>query len=384
MTLAPKVLIVDDDPYVGEMLRDFLAAADLNATWIDRPDLGFEEASKGAHDVILLDVMMPGMDGLTFLRKIKEIQPTVEVIMLTARQEMTLLDRALKLKAFDYLVKPTPLQKLVATIKSAMTCRLQRIGAPANPLPLGTMDNGWLVAGPESARLSAWARACAPYCATALVTGPKGAGKKLLAHVLHAASGHPPEKLVHVDLAAMELAAQEPEMMGGLLHWKRAGVKVGALKRADGGTLVLENVEKLSSNLQRRLVTLLDTGQLDDPPSMDEDFLDVKIVALSHEDLAEKASAEQFSADFLRKLSLVASTIPPLAARRTEIAPLAKHFLARASEATGKSLTGFSPEAERALSARPWPGEVAELEATVTAAAQRASGPTVSEADLGS
>ena len=376
-TPAPRVLIVDDDPFVGEMLKDFLTAADLDTTWMDVAEAGFAEASKGIHDVILLDVMMPGMDGLTFLRKIKEVQPTVEVIMLTARQEMSLLDRALKLKAFDYLVKPTPLQKLVATIRAAMTCRLMKMGSPASPAAIGSVDEGWLVAGPESARLHAWARACAPYCATALIMGPRGAGAKHLSRVLHAASGRPAHKRVLVNLAELELAQQEPELMGGLMHWKRTPVAVGALKRADGGTLVLENIEKLSSSLQRRLVTLLDTGQLDDPPSMDEDFLDVKIVALSHADLPSRTS-DGLNADLLRKLSLVSSTIAPLAQRQAEILPLARHFLHEARP----EVTGFAAEAEQVLAAAAWPGDVSELRSAVESAARKAHGVHVELSDL--
>lgn len=371
----PHVLIVDDDPYVGEMLRDFVAAADLKTQWMDRPEEALEEAIKGHHDVVLLDVMMPGMDGLTFLRKLKEVQPAVEVIMLTARQDMALTDRALKLKAFDYLVKPAPLHKLIATIKAAMTRRLQQIGTPASPLPLGSLDEDFLVAGPESARLHAWARACAPFCTTALITGPDGSGRKHLARVLHASAGRPPNKLVHVDLGAMEQPLQEPEILGGLLHWKKTSFAVGALKRADGGTLVLSHVEKLTATLQRRLITLLDTGQLDDPPSFDEDFLDVKIVAVTTEDLAARAAAEQFNANFLRKLSLVANHVAPLSARRMEIVPLARHFLA------GTRLT-LDAAAEKELAARPWPGDIAELKATVEAAARKATGPAVTVADL--
>lgn len=379
MTLekSPRVLIVDDDPYVGEMLKDFLSAADLQTTWIDVAEQAFAEAEKGVHDVLLLDVMMPGMDGLTFLRKIKEVQPSVEVIMLTARQEMALLDRALKLKAFDYLVKPASLQKLVATIRAAMTCRLQKMGAPASPVPLGSVDQGWLVAGPETARLHAWARACAPYCATALITGPKGAGAKHLSRVLHSATGRPANKLVHVNLIELDAAQQEPELMGGLMHWKRTPVAVGALKRADGGTLVLENIERLSNSLQRRLITLLDTGQLDDPPSMDEDFLDVKIVALTHEDLAARARTEGFSPDLLRKLSLVQTAIAPLSSRRTEIVPLARQFLKEVRpDAT------FAPEAEHVLAAAAWPGEISELRAVVARSAKKAQNPVVELGDL--
>jgi DNA-binding NtrC family response regulator len=326
--------------------------------------------------------MMPGMDGLTFLRKIKEVQAAVEVIMLTARQEMTLLDRALKLKAFDYLVMPAPLQKLVAAIRAAMTCRLQKLGTPMVPAPMGTVVEGWFVAGPESARLAAWAKACAPYCATALIQGPPGAGGTHLARVLHAASGRPENKLVHVDVSMLTPAQQEPELLRGLLHWKKVDSSIGALKRADGGTLLLENIEQLSPSLQRRLVTLLDTGQLDDPPSMDEDFLDVKIVALTHHDLEAAAARDEMSPDLMRKLTLVSVTIPPLAARPAEIAPLARHFVIEAGKAAGKTLTGLAAAAERVVAGYPWKRDVAQLHETIQQAARNAAGPLLGLADL--
>lgn len=377
---SPRVMVVDDDPFVGEMLRDFLVAAGLDTVWFDQPQAGLVKASAGGFDVILLDLMMPGMDGLTFLRKIKEAQPSTQVVMLTARQEMTLVDRALKLKAFDYLVKPASLQKLIATVRSAMTCRLQRAGSDAPPPANGTVAHGWLVAGSESARLLSWARAAGPYCATALIHGPAGSGKSHLARVLHAESGRPAERFVHLDLAALADTDQETALLGGLLYWKSA--PVGALKRADGGSVLLENVERLSGLLQRRVLLLLDTGQLDDPPSVDEDFLDVKILATTSADIGAAVATNHFSPDLARKLALVSTTVAPLPARVDEVVPLATHFLEEAAREAGRPATGWTPPAERQLSAYPWPGDVEELKAAAAHAGRGATTAQASPADL--
>lgn len=377
---SPRVMVVDDDPFVGEMLRDFLTAAGLNTVWYDQPRAGLEKASAGGFDVVLLDLMMPGMDGLTFLKKLKDVQPSTEVVLLTARQEMTLIDRALKLKAFDYLVKPAPLQKLIATVRSAMTCRLQRIGTDTPPPVTGTLAHGWLVAGSESARLLSWARVAAPYCATALIHGPSGCGKTHLARVLHGESGRPVERLVHLDLTALSVPDQETALLGGLLYWKSA--PIGALKRADGGSLLLENVEKLSTVLQHRLMLLLDTGQLDDPPSVDEDFLDVKILATTSIDIGAFVATSHFLPDLARKLALVSVKIAPLSLRVDEVVPLATHFLREAAREAGRPATAWTASAERQLAAYPWPGDIEELKAAATQAGRGATAAQASPADM--
>jgi DNA-binding NtrC family response regulator len=377
------VLIIDDDPFVGEVLVDFLGAATLGACWSGDPVKGLEAALTGEYHVLVLDIMMPELDGLTLLERLKASRPEVEVVMLTARSDMTMVDRALALGAFEYLLKPPSLQKLVAVVRNAMTHRLQSLGENVAPLATGTVQDGFLVAGQETARALSWARQTAPYCATALIQGPRGSGKRQLARALAGLSGRPAERSQAVELAALAPADQGAAILGGL-GAARGAHAVGALKQADGGVLVLCDVDRLARDVQAALLSLLDTGQVIAPPYEDEDFLDVKLVATANADLATAVAGGALDEDLARRLQMVTISLAPLAARLDEILPLAGHFLAevRGSGATGRAITGFAPATERSLLGYPWPGNVAELRSAVIAAARGCAGPLVAPADL--
>ncbi|MBI4865283.1 MAG: sigma-54-dependent Fis family transcriptional regulator [Candidatus Riflebacteria bacterium] len=380
---TPRVMIVEDDPLVGEWLNDFLEVAGLAPVWHHDPLKAIGPACSGEFDVILLDIMMPGMDGITFLRKVKEAQPSVEAVMLTARGDATLITRAIKLNAFDYLVKPTNLQKILATIKAAMTRRLQSMSTPQETWAPGSVVEGFVIAGTESSRLAVEAQRVAPYFASLLIQGPPGTGKRHLARLIHHFSGRPADRLVVVDLAEIPASEAQTRVLGALGPWaSRAPGEVGALKRADGGTLVLAHVDCLPLSVQGKLTTLLDSGQILEPPFEDEDFLDVKLIATTTLDLDELVKADRLLDEFHRRLRVAEIFVKPLAERFDEVILLARHLLAEASAGLGKQLDGFVSAAERLLLEYPWPDNVAEMRRAVESAARSAPGSSVGTADL--
>jgi DNA-binding NtrC family response regulator len=187
--------------------------------------------------------------------------------------------------------------------------------------------------------------------------------------------------MVVVDLGEIPAERMDAELLGSLGPYG-SKTKPGALKRADGGTLVVNGVERLPLTVQKRLSTLLDAGQLLEPPFEDEDFLDVKLVATSSADLAAKVRAAEFLDEFHRRLTIIEVGVTPLAARIDEILPLSLHFLASEAKVPGRNLSTIAPAAERLLLEYPWPGNVAELRQCISSAARgRASGP-LTVADL--
>jgi len=379
----PRTLIVDDDPYVGEYVKDVLTAAGLTPVWHFDPIQGLAAAQQGLYDVILLDVMMPGMDGLTFLRKLKEVDSKIEVIMLTARGEANIVERAIRLGAFEYLVKPTSIQKILATIRAAMTRRVQSEGETPKPVPVGSIERGFLAAGQHSADLLTTARRISAYSSTVLITGPEGTGKRHLARVIHQLSGRPQSKMVEVDLAGLPKAGIENAILAGLGPWTGpSGGEVGALKRADGGTLILAHVELLPLPVQELLLTLIDVGQLLEPPYEDDDYLDVHLVATSSVDLGERVHTGRLLEDLRMRLQVVEFKTSPLASRIEEVLPLATYILKAEAIGSGKFITGMGAGVERLLLSYPWPGNVAELVDVIALAVRGVSGGTLTVADL--
>ncbi|MBI4862782.1 MAG: sigma-54-dependent Fis family transcriptional regulator [Candidatus Riflebacteria bacterium] len=380
---SPRVMVVDDDMPLGELLEEFLGAAGLETVYRPDPVKALAEALTGVFDVIILDWMMPGMDGLSFLKRLKEKAPTVEVVILTASGEPHRIVRAISMRACDYIVKPASLQKVLATVKTAITRRVANLATPLVRPPVGTIEHGFFVAGEETARLLTEVRKIARYGTCTALLGPPGSGRRHLARLLHLMSNRDADRLVLLDLARIPPREAVEQLLGHLVPTDSTGAPpIGAFKRAVGGTLVLAGIEHLPIDLQQKMLTLLESGQILEPPYMDEHFLDVKIIATSSGNLTAFVDGGLLLEELYHRLSMDQVLIRPLVDRPEEVLPMAQHFLEEASRKAGRSLSTFAPGAERLLTQYPWPGNVLELQAAVASAARAAEGAVVTAADL--
>ncbi len=364
-----QVLIVDDESSVLFLLREVLeerghevlsASSGVEAAALG--DLGKLEDV----DLLLTDFAMPELDGLGLMARLKRQQPELPVVLLTARGSERLAARAIKEGAFDYLPKPFELDELEAVVARALeasSLRREARRAAASSL----LGRPFVGRAPAFRRTLDRALKLASRNVPVLVQGETGSGKELLASLLHTSSERHRAPFVRFNCAAIAAELAESELFGharGAFTGAAAPHK-GYFAQADGGTLMLDEVGELPAKLQPKLLRALQFGEIQ-PVGGAVTQVDVRVVSCTHRDLRAEVKAGRFREDLLYRLAVVELTMPPLAERREDIALLAEVFARSAAERFGLEGVTLDAALLSALSARSYPGNVRELENTVT------------------
>ncbi len=355
------VLVVDDEQAVRFAVAEVLR------------DRGFEvlEAEHGAAalslleraDAVVSDIAMPVMDGLQLLREVRAKAPWVPVVLLTARGSERLAVQAMKDGAADYLAKPFDIDELVLAVERALeSASLKRESRQA--AAERALGRGFVAESASMKALMARVERLARRDVPVLVRGATGTGKEHIATLLHALSGRAKGPLVRFNAAALPTELAESELFG---HARGAftgahGARHGFFARADRGTLVIDEVGELSPALQPKLLRALQNGEIQPVGAGRTETVDVRIVACTNRDLLAEVRAGRFREDLYYRLAVVELEVPALAARRDDIAPLARLFASRAAERFGLDEVRLSDRLVDALVARDWPGNVRELE----------------------
>jgi len=310
---------------------------------------------------VLSDVRLPGRDGLQLFDEIRKRHPSLPVILLTAHGTIPDAVEATARGVFTYLTKPYDGRELLDKIAQALA-----LGAPATT-PSKAGDDSWrseiVSRSNRMAELLAEARMVAKSDASVLLRGDSGAGKEMLARAIHKASARADKPFVAVNCGAIPEALLESELFG---HMKGAFTDAhanhkGLFQQADGGTLLLDEIGDMPPALQVKLLRVLQERAVRPLGASQSIQVDVRIVSATHRDLDAAMEAGQFREDLYYRLNVVTLTLPPLSARREDIPLLANHFLQRLSTKYGKRLSGFAPEALKALTTAAWPGNVRQL-----------------------
>lgn len=362
---APRVLVVDD----AEGIRTYLAnLLELSGYQVDtaedgRRALALLEAG-AAPDVVLMDVMMPGLDGIEALRRIRAIDPGLPVVVLSVVGKASTIVEAMRLGAADYLNKPFEEEELEATLRGVLERR-----------ELERERESLLAALEESARGSVWTGAAmqrvrqlvaqvAPVDVTVLIQGESGVGKEVVARALHQESPRVRRAFVKVNCAALPEDLLESELFG----YER-GAFTGAVARkpgkfevADHGTIFLDEIGEMSPALQAKLLQVLQDATFSRLGGNREISVDVRVVCATHRSLAEMVAAGSFREDLYHRLNVVDIQIPPLRERRDEIPPLVEAFLRRFAARYRRPLRRPSPALMRAFDRHAFPGNIRELE----------------------
>jgi len=366
--VGSTVLVVDDDRSLRAMLRTVLAdhvETVLEAETAEEA-LGGLEAARPR--LVLLDMRMPGMGGLGFLRAIRERGDSIPVVVMTAFAEVEDAVEAMKLGAADYLSKPIDLGVLEALLDRFVRGVEKRSESARHP----PLPDGVVFASPLMTQALSEVAAAARSPAPVLLVGESGTGKEVLAELLHRWSDRPAGPLVSINTTALPETLVESEFFG-----HERGAFTGAEKRrrghfeqAGGGTLFLDEIGELPRALQPKLLRALETGRIRRLGGDEEIPVDVRVVSATNRDLESEVEAGRFRTDLYYRLAVFVIEIPPLRERPEDVIPLANAFLTGA----GGSARRLSPAAEQCLEAYAWPGNVRELRNSVLRAAILAAG----------
>lgn len=393
----PRVLIADDQPAVIEALRLLLKGEGFETRTVASPSDVAEALSRQTFDVALIDLnytrdTTSGQEGLDLIARIREIDPTLPVVVMTAWGSVELAVEAMQLGASDFVQKPWDNARLLTILRTqSELARALRKGERLEA------ENRMLRADGEGIRplLIAGAAAMQPVLelvshvgpsdANVLITGENGTGKEVIARTLHALSPRASKPMVTVNAGALAEGTFESELFG---HVKGAFTdaksdRVGRFELADGGTLFLDEIANVPLNLQPKLLRVLETGEFERVGSSQTRRADVRLLSATNAELKDEAAAGRFRQDLFFRLNTVEIHLPPLRERPEDIPMLAAHFLRLHAHRYRKNLSGFEPPALEALSAYGWPGNVRELDHVVQRAVLMARGEAVKVVDLG-
>lgn len=356
--------IVDDDSSIRWVLERALTDAGLTCIAFESGHKVLEAIATKTPDVLLSDIRMPGIDGLTLLKQIKQRHPTLPVIIMTAHSDLEAAVNAYQQGAFDYLPKPFDIDEAVSLVERAIN-HYQEQQQPRNTQDPGpatdiigeapAMQDVFRIIG----RLSRSS-------ISVLINGESGTGKELVAHALHRHSPRAKSPFIALNMAAIPRDLIESELFG---HEKGAftgasQIRQGRFEQADGGTLFLDEVGDMPLDVQTRLLRVLADGQFYRVGGYAPVKVDVRIIAATHQNLEKRVQEGQFREDLFHRLNVIRVHLPPLRDRREDIPRLARHFLQEAACELDVDAKQLHPETESALTRLSWPGNVRQLENT--------------------
>lgn len=365
------VAVVDDDPQMRSLLVDHL---ELNNYRVKSFDDGLgamkfllgNDPDSSQIDLVVTDLRMPEVDGLSVLRQLKPSRPHLPVIIMTAHASVESAIEGLRKGAFDYILKPFKLAEISHSIERAISFgRLQR----QNKTLASELKKNWTkneIVGKSSAiqEIFEMIERVAPAQSNILITGESGTGKEVVAKAIHNRSPRSQKPFIAINCTAIPDTLLESELFG---HAKGAFTgaverKKGLFEEAEGGTLFLDEIGDLDMALQAKLLRVLQERKIKPVGDNQMKSIDVRIIAATHKDLKKSIQEKNFREDLYFRLSVIPIVVPPLRHRQEDIPLLAQHFLNKYSVINNKLVTGFTTEALQKLMNMPWPGNVRELE----------------------
>lgn len=360
-----KVLIADDEANMRWILERALSKAGYDVETVEDGEHALDRALAERPDLVLLDLKMPKLDGLSLLKTLKEHYPDLMIVMMTAHGSTATAVQAMKAGAHDYLMKPFDIEELLITVSKAF--EVERLREQVDYLKGEVQRNGWQLVGNSHVmqEVKHLVERVALTPATVLIQGESGTGKELVAHAIHTLSPRLNGPFIRVNSAALTKTLLESELFG---HEKGAFTgaharKMGRFELADGGTLFLDEISELSFSVQAKLLRVLQERMFERVGGEKTIKVDVRIIAATNRDLLKEAQEGSFREDLYYRLSVFPILIPPLRERREDIPDLVENFLKKL-KTYGQSKT-LDQGVLTQLIAYEWPGNVRELENVV-------------------
>jgi DNA-binding NtrC family response regulator len=363
--MSERILIADDDEVSCQLFAELLEKDGYEVNRAQTGEEALERLNDEAHDLLIIDVRMPGMTGLEVTRQVHGKQPALPIIVMTAFGSIETAIEAIHEGAFDFVSKPMNLEELKKTVSRALAQRKLHETAGKNgeeskgPEELGTIVGR----SPVMVEVYKTVARVAPTKSTVLILGESGTGKELIAQAIHQHSPRASRPFIAVDCGALTETLLESELFGHARGAFTGAVadKKGVFEEADGGTCFLDEIGDISPGMQAKLLRVLQEHEVRRVGGKDWLKVDVRVVAATNRNLAELVKKGTFRQDLYYRLDVVAIHLPPLRERVEDIPLLARYFLNHYSQESGKPVSAVSDKAMELLCAYSWPGNIRQL-----------------------
>jgi DNA-binding NtrC family response regulator len=380
-----RLVVIDDDPKNLKFVNFILANAGLEIHTASEPQEGLDLIRRLRPQIVLTDLVMPGVQGMELLQKIVEFDPGIDVILMTGYYSTESAVEAVQKGAADYFPKPFSPEKLRQRIGLIVeeAKRRQRSSTLENELLENFQFEGIIGRSPLMLDLFSKIRRVAPHFRSVLITGPTGAGKELVAKALHQLSGSG-KRFVAVNCSSITESLAESELFG---HVKGSFTganqdKVGVFEYADGGTAMLDEIGEMPLQMQAKLLRVLQNHEVQRVGSPAVTKVDVRVVAATNRDLHEMSRQGKFREDLYFRLSAVELKVPSLAQRPEDLPLLERHFLKAFAAQYNKTVSGLTRRAQTVLARYPWPGNIRELQNVIEHACMMTESDVIDVRDL--
>jgi DNA-binding NtrC family response regulator len=384
--MSARILVVDDEEIVLQSCRRALGDGERVVDTAASGAEALKRIEEGRYDVVLLDIMMPDIDGLQVLQRVKESHPDIEVIMVTGLSQIETAVRAMKLGAFDYLPKPFDPDELALVVDRAVERRrlLQENVSMQGEAGSKYRFENIIGSSPRMQAVFRLIAQCAPTNTTVLITGESGTGKELIARAIHYNSLRKDQPIVPVDCMSLSENLLESELFGHVKGAFTGAVanKRGLLEVAEGGSVFLDEVGNIPLSIQAKLLRVIQEREFKAVGDTRTQSANIRLICATNRDLRAMVAEGAFRDDLFYRINIFPIRVPALRERREDIPALAHHFLKECSAEIGKPVARFSDDAMALLTSYDWPGNVRELENAVHRAVILASDEVVRKAHL--
>ncbi|HEX4347643.1 MAG TPA: sigma-54 dependent transcriptional regulator [Vicinamibacterales bacterium] len=381
--MKPTILIVDDEPGVRTSLTGVLRDEGYSVESVASGEECLDRLTRGPVDLVVLDVWLPGMDGLATLGKLRERQVDAQVVLISGHGNIESAVRAIKMGAFDFVEKPLSLEKTVLVVRNAL--RQRRLEAENRALRAKVDRTQAMIGESYSMRqLREQVAMAAPTNGRVLIYGENGTGKELVARTIHTLSRRRSASFVEVNCAAIPEELIESELFGHVRGAFTGAVsdRRGKFEVADGGTIFLDEIGDMSLKTQAKVLRVLQEQTMEPVGSTSTIKVDARVLAATNKDLPQEIRAGQFREDLYFRLNVIPIFVPPLRDRQEDIPLLADHFMAEFAREYGRRAKTFDSEATILMQRYAWPGNVRELRNVIERLMIMVPGDAISGIDL--
>lgn len=370
MTLEPaiKIVMIDDEPEICWIVKKVLEENNFDVHTVFDGEKGIELVRAIQPDLVLLDIKLPGIDGLETLKRIKMLEKNILVIMLSAFHDVTAAVKSMKSGAYDYINKPVNIDEMLITIKNAITTRQLISELDSLRTRIARQSKERMIWSSESMqKIMEIVSHISPYDVTVLIQGESGTGKELIADYIHAHSPRADKEMISIDCSALPETLVESELFG----YERGAFtganesKPGRFELAHGSTLFLDEIGNLPLSTQVKLLRVIQERKLQRLGGKEEIEIDVRLITATNVDLVKAIEAGRFRDDLYHRLNEFNVSLPPLRERPGDAKLLAVHFLEQYNQQYKKTIAGFSEDVFEKLNHYTWPGNIRELMNTI-------------------